>query len=152
MWHGSFVRLSVSRFYHDSSIAIPSCTLSSSSLSWVILGVVSCCTLPRISAGQLGLTIHSTLSEGKFSINNRGYHDSSAFSPVTPSSSSCIMAVFCAVSCRSLPRSHQGITSSSSSSSRVPEAKAWSNADLGTPEFFEWLNTIPADATQRLGG
>lgn len=29
--------------------------------------------------------------------------------------------------------------------------KRWSNAELGTPEFFEWLNTIPPDAAQRLG-
>ncbi|CAM9707480.1 unnamed protein product [Scytosiphon promiscuus] len=28
--------------------------------------------------------------------------------------------------------------------------RTWSNADLGTPEFFEWLNTIPADAAERL--
>ncbi|CAM9678943.1 unnamed protein product, partial [Laminaria digitata] len=32
----------------------------------------------------------------------------------------------------------------------VSGAKEWSNADLGTPEFFEWLNTIPADAAERL--
>eukprot|EP00903_Cladosiphon_okamuranus_P009917 g9414.t3 len=30
------------------------------------------------------------------------------------------------------------------------QKKSWSNADLGTPEFFEWLNTIPPDAAERL--
>ncbi|CAM9134901.1 unnamed protein product [Ectocarpus fasciculatus] len=29
-------------------------------------------------------------------------------------------------------------------------AKVWTNADLGTPEFFEWLNTVPPDAAKRL--
>lgn len=33
----------------------------------------------------------------------------------------------------------------------APEEKSWTNADFGTPEFFEWLNTIPADAATRLG-
>ena len=64
------------------------------------------------------------------------------------------VVVFCAVWCHTFPRSEQGITSgvgSSNSSNSVSGATAWRNADLGTPEFFEWLNTIPPDAAQRLG-
>ncbi|CAM9432193.1 unnamed protein product [Ectocarpus sp. 12 AP-2014] len=29
-------------------------------------------------------------------------------------------------------------------------AKVWTNADLGTPEFFAWLNTVPHNAARRL--
>lgn len=51
------------------------------------------------------------------------------------------------------PRSEQDKQEKRDNSRRVSGAKkAWSNADLGTPEFFEWLNTIPADAAERLGG
>lgn len=48
------------------------------------------------------------------------------------------------------PRSEQEKRDNSRSVSGAN--KSWSNADLGTPEFFEWLNTIPADAAERLGG
>ncbi|CAN0299930.1 unnamed protein product [Ascophyllum nodosum] len=30
------------------------------------------------------------------------------------------------------------------------EPRKWRNADFSTPEFFEWLNTMPADVSQRL--
>lgn len=29
--------------------------------------------------------------------------------------------------------------------------KQWANSELSTPEFFEWLNTVPADVAERLG-
>ena len=55
--------------------------------------------------------------------------------------------VRCVMSRPASPRSEQDKQDNRS----VSGAKAWRNADLGTPEFFEWLNTIPADAAERLG-
>lgn len=31
------------------------------------------------------------------------------------------------------------------------EPREWKKAEFGTPEFFEWLNTLPADVEERLG-
>ena len=43
------------------------------------------------------------------------------------------------------------IRASNRQSQAAAEGKSWSKADFGTPEFFEWLNTIPPDAAERLG-
>lgn len=43
------------------------------------------------------------------------------------------------------------VAPSSQQARRALKLKQWSNAELGTPEFFEWLNTFPVDAAERLG-
>ncbi|CAM9153981.1 unnamed protein product [Ectocarpus sp. 4 AP-2014] len=62
-----------------------------------------------------------------------------AVAAISPSAVEDSRSVYAA----SVPRSKQSQVGNSG-------AEVWTNADLGTPEFFAWLNTVPHNAARRL--
>ncbi|CAB1108114.1 unnamed protein product [Ectocarpus sp. CCAP 1310/34] len=61
-----------------------------------------------------------------------------AVAAISPSAVEDSRSVYAA----SVPRSKSQVGNSG--------AKVWTNADLGTPEFFAWLNTVPHNTARRL--